>query len=149
MLGRGAQDLTVRLERKLRVLSPEQSEGEVETRFDWRCRGLQRPPERVDRALGIALVPKQHAKIVLRERVAVVDLQRLRVAILCLGVAALELKCDATSIPRLGRWREFPREPVRGRYRGTGVALEQIQLEHRMEHLGVGLAPLDRLFVLA
>ena len=46
MLGRGAQNLAIRLERQLGVLSAEQAQREIEPRFDrWR-RSLQRAGEK-------------------------------------------------------------------------------------------------------
>ena len=45
MLGRGAQNMTVRFECELGELSPEECEREVEPGFDRRCRCLQRAPE--------------------------------------------------------------------------------------------------------
>ena len=77
MLRRGTQYLTIRFERQLGVLSPEQPQREVQTWFDRRRRRLKRAPERIDRALRVALVPHQHAEIVVRERIAGVDLERV------------------------------------------------------------------------
>src|SRR5258705_4538380 len=149
MLGCGAQHLTVGLERELGVLSLEQTQREVEARFDRRRRRLQSAPERVYRPLCVALVPQQHAEVVLGERVAGVDLQRAIVAVLCFGVATFELESDTASVPRLGGGREFARESISRCDRCSSVPLQQIQLEHRLQHFGVGFSTLDCLLVLA
>src|SRR5258705_280919 len=129
MLGCGAQHLTVGLERELGVLSLEQTQREVEARFDRRRRRLQSAPERVYRPLCVALVPTQHAEVVLGERVAGVDLERAIVAVLCFGVATFELESDTASVPRLGGGREFARESISRCDRCSSVPLQQIQLD--------------------
>src|SRR4029077_1921001 len=86
MLRRRAQHLSISLERQLRVLPPEQPESEVKPSLDRRGVRLQRAAERIDRSLGVILVPEQDTEIVLRERVARIDLQRVHVTPLRLGV---------------------------------------------------------------
>ena len=114
------------------MLSPEQAEREVEPRLDWRRGRLKRAPERVDRVLGVTLVPDENANVVARERIARIDLERTIVALLRLGVSTFELEGYTTTVPGLRRRREFAREPVGGRYRRASVALEQVKLEHRL-----------------
>ena len=122
----GTQHLAVRFERELGVLSPEQSQREVEARFNWRCGRLKRAPESVDCALRVVLVPHQHTEIVVRERITGVDLQGAGVALFRLGLPAFQLERDSAPVPRLGRWREFPREAVGRRDRSPRVSLEQV-----------------------
>ena len=147
MLGRGAQNLPVRFERQVDVFSPEQAKREIEPRFDRRRRRLERAPECVDRVLGVALVPDENANVVVRERIARVDLQGAIVALLGFGVPALELERYAAPIPGLGRRREFAREPFGGCYRRARVALKEIELEHRLQHFRVRFSAFNRFLV--
>ena len=102
MLGGRAENLAIRFQRELGVLPPEQTQRKVQPRFNrWRRR-LQRATERIDRALGVVLVPEQHAKIVVRERIARVDLQRALVALLGFSVSPFQLQRDAAAVPCLG-----------------------------------------------
>src|SRR6185295_19627340 len=127
----------VSLQRQLGVLSTKKPQREIETRLDRRVGSLQRSPERVYSALGVVLVPTQNAKVVLSEGIAGVDLQRACIALLRFGVTSLQLQRDAPPVPRFCRRRELAREAVCRGDRCARVTLQQIELEHRLQHFSV------------
>src|SRR5256885_12888422 len=107
MFGCRAQYLPKRFEGKVDVLSTEQPQCEVQPRFHRRRWRLQRAPKSVDGSLGVSLVPDKNTKVVVRERIARIDLEHALVAVLSLGVPSFQLQRHSAPVPGLGGRRKL------------------------------------------
>ncbi len=143
------EHLAVGLERQLKPPEVRQQEREIESSAHEFRRQLQRFPKGFDRFLGIALMGEHDADVVPGERIARIDFGRLPIGSERLARPSRLMQHHAALVPELGRIGDIVDQRLVQLERVAEVALQEVNLGHRLADKAAVLATLDREAVFA